>query len=112
MLRAKCLFDNGTHIIDCYKKIEKRVADVQEELRDTDNTRICRIVQVENRLYPQVGKPNTSDLVLKIQLDNVVIELQLALKFDEAQNNFAHKLYEIGRSKFFSSMTMLKSINE
>ena len=40
----------------------------------------------------------TKDFVFKIQFGDIVGELQLALEFDSALNEFNHGIYEIKRS--------------
>ena len=67
------------------------------------------MVELDNRLH---GEVKTSDIVLKILIKKTIAELQLPIDFDVAENEFAHKIYEITRSKFFSPFTMLKIINE
>ena len=61
--------------------------------------RICfekgyKVLEMCNRL----AKPQTQDVVLKIQVHEAVCELQLAMEQDEAQYHFIHALYEIERS--------------
>ena len=53
-----------------------------------------KILEMTNRL----AKPQTQDVVLKIQVKEAVCELQLAMEQDEAQYHFIHALYEIERS--------------
>ncbi len=71
---------------------------------------MARLVEVDNRLKSLLG---TSDLVLKILIDQSVAELQLVIDSDNiAAYEFSHKIYELVRSPFFSPLTMLKRFNE
>ncbi len=54
----------------------------------------------------------TSDLVLKILFGNVIAEMQLVINLNASDYSFAHKLYELQRSKFFSPLTQLTILNE
>lgn len=66
---------------------------------------------MDNRL----SKPQTQDVVLKIQVGEAVCELQLALKQDESKYHFIHSIYEIERSPlgciFGSYLFMSKGFN-
>jgi hypothetical protein len=61
-----------------------------------------QIIEEKNQLY---GK--TKDLVLIIKLENVVSELQLALKLNSVSNEFKHKIYELQRSKVYTMIPNL-----
>ena len=60
------------------------------------------MVEIDNRL-----EKITTDLVLKIRMEDLVCEFQLALKFNQAENEIHHKMYEVERSKVFTPVTML-----
>lgn len=49
------------------------------------------ILEIDNRL----AKKQTTDVVLKIQINEAVCELQLAIKQDESKYHFIHSIYEI-----------------
>ena len=55
------------------------------------------------------------DVVLKIQIEEAVCELQLALKQDETKYHFIHAIYELERSPlgciFGSYLYMSKGFN-
>ena len=55
-------------------------------------------MEIDNRFRSET---NTSDIVLKIKIGGTITELQLAIKFNEVQNSFSHKIYEIMRSQFY-----------
>ena len=69
------------------------------------------ILEVDNRL----SKPQTQDVVLKIQVGDAVCQFQLALKQDESKYHFIHSIYEIERSPlgciFGSYLFMSKGFN-
>ena len=65
------------------------------------------LYELKNRL-----NKNTKDVTLIIKLPNSVAELQLALKFDTALNEFNHRIYELIRSKIYSPITNLCVLNE
>jgi hypothetical protein len=66
-----------------------------------------RLFEVDNRL-----KKDTSDLVIKIIIGNVVAEFQLVKEANIADYDFNHKIYELKRSKFFTPLTQLMILNE
>jgi hypothetical protein len=70
-----------------------------------------KILELDNRL----SKPQTRDVVLKIQVNEAVCELQLAMKQDESKYHFIHSIYEIERSPlgciFGSYLFMSKGFN-
>jgi hypothetical protein len=50
-------------------------------------------VVIKNRL-----SSGTKDVLLNIKFQNIVCEVQLALEFDQVDNEFNHKLYELFRN--------------
>ena len=58
------------------------------------------------------GKKGTSDLVLKIMVGETISELQLVIDLNVSEYEFAHKIYELTRSKFHSTLSMVKHMNE
>ena len=61
-----------------------------------------RITEVESRFTKKVP---ISDVTLKIAInEEIVAELQLTLQTNFASYNFAHKVYELARSKVFSKI--------
>jgi len=49
-----------------------------------------------------------SDVTLKIVIENkIVSELQLAIQANAATYNFAHKIYELQRTKVFSKIKIV-----
>jgi hypothetical protein len=71
-------------------------------IKDDNGQVIC----FKNRLT----KP-TSDAVLNILLEETICELQLCMDVPEIDNEFNHKLYELTRSPFFSTLSTLRRIN-
>jgi len=70
------------------------VEDLQLALQACD--KLCHlhgynIVELSNRL----SKPQTMDVVLKIQINEAVCEFQLAMKQDEKKYHLIHSIYEI-----------------
>jgi hypothetical protein len=69
------------------------------------------VLELDNRL----AKPQTQDVVLKIQVGEAVCEFQLAMKQDESKYHFIHSIYEIERSPlgcvFGSYLFMSKGFN-
>jgi len=98
LLRGKCMFNKIAHINQAAQKIIEKVA---ERAKKGEN---IQIVEVDNRL-----SKITTDLVLKIRMGDLVCEFQLALKFNQAENEIHHKMYEVERSKVFTPVTMLFS---
>ena len=66
--------------------------------------------EIENRF----GNPMPiSDVTLKILLDNkIVAELQLTIQTNAATYNFAHKIYELQRTKVFSKIKIIHNYYE
>lgn len=60
------------------------------------------LVEIDNRLNGR-----TKDLVLKIKIEDLVCEFQLALFFKQAENEIDHKMYEMCRSKILSEVYLL-----
>ena len=90
------MFNKISHINNAAEKIIKKV----EERANKGES--IQIVEVDNRL-----SKITTDLVLKIRMEDLVCEFQLALKFNQAENEIHHKMYEVERSKVFTPVTML-----
>ncbi len=99
MLRGKCVFSSVTKINNCCADIVKMVESKADEG--------LRLFEVDNRL-----KKDTSDLVIKIIIGNVVAEFQLVKEANIADYDFNHKIYELKRSKFFTPLTQLMILNE
>ena len=90
------MFNKIAHINAAAKKI---IDKVQERANKGEN---IQIVEIDNRL-----EKITTDLVLKIRMEDLVCEFQLALNFNQAENEIHHKMYEVERSKVFTPVTML-----
>ena len=61
-----------------------------------------RLIRVKSRFTKEVP---ISDVTLKIDInEEIVAELQLTLQTNAAAYNFAHKVYELARSKVFSKV--------
>ena len=66
-------------------------------------------MEVDNRLR---GKTGTSDIVLKILVGDTLTELQLVIDLNVSAYEFAHKIYELMRSKFFTTLSTLQHANQ
>ena len=99
MLRGKCAFA-------VVEKINQCCTDIKEALK-TEKYRHLKLIEIDNRL-----KMGTSDLVLKILFGNVIAEMQLVIDLSASDYAFAHKLYELQRSQFFTPLTQLSIMNE
>ncbi len=99
MLRGKCMFATVDKINKCCSDILK--AQKRKQFKG------FRVIQVDNRL-----RKGTSDLVLKVLLGNVIAEMQLVINLDISEYSFAHKLYQLQRSKFFTPLTQLSILNQ
>lgn len=64
------------------------------------------ITEIDNRL----GK-HTTDLVLKVEIEGIVAEFQLAMSFNVTENEFSHKIFELLRSKSYSITSTIKIFN-
>lgn len=99
MLRGKCAFS-------VIEKINQCCADIKEALK-TKQCSHLKLIKIDNR--PRKG---TSDLVLKILFGDVIAEMQLMIDLSASDYAFAHKLYELQRSQFFTPLTQLFIMNE
>jgi hypothetical protein len=83
LLRAKIMYTSLDHL--------KKAINAVDEMCE----RKCyKVIEMDNRL----AKKQTQDVVFKIQVNEAVCELQLAMKQDESQYHFTHSIYEIERS--------------
>lgn len=99
MLRGKCAFS-------VVEKINQCCSDIRSALT-AEKYKHIKLIEIDNRL-----KKGTSDLVLKILFGSIVAEMQLVINLSASDYAFAHKLYELQRSKFFSPLTQLSIMNE
>ncbi len=99
MLRAKCAFIG-------VEKINQCCADIKQALK-TKQYNHLRLIEIDNRL-----RKGTSDLVLKILFGDMIAEMQLVIDLNASNYAFAHKLYELQRSQFFTPLTQLYIMNE
>ena len=97
MLRGKCMFSDIHRINQCCTEIRKEVEAGGK----------VKIIEIDNRLQKQ-----NSDLVLKLLYGNVIAELQLVIDLESAEYEFAHKLYELVRSKFFTQLAQLTVLSD
>ena len=97
MLRGKCLFESVDEINECVSELKEQI-----------EKKGYQLVEIDNRL---TGKTNTSDIVLKIRIGETITELQLVIRFNEIQNSFSHKIYEIMRSQFYEEINFLQLYN-
>ena len=97
MVRGKCIF---LEVEDILAAIEEIKSYVSEENSRGDVK--LRITEIESRFTKKVP---ISDVTLKIAInEEIVSELQLTLQTNFAAYNFAHKVYELARSKVFSKI--------
>ena len=97
MVRGKCIFLCVEDIIETIVQIKNFVNEqnAKGEVR-------YRITEIESRFTKKVP---ISDVTLKIAInEEIVSELQLTLQTNAAAYNFAHKVYELSRSKIFSKV--------
>ncbi len=99
MLRGKCAFS-------VVEKINQCCTDIKEAI-ENGKYKHLKLIEIDNRL-----KMGTSDLVLKILFGNVIAEMQLVIDLSASDYAFAHKLYELQRSQFFTPLTQLFIMNE
>ena len=99
MLRGKCAFS-------VVEKINKCCTDIKEAI-ENGKYKHLKLIEIDNRL-----RMGTSDLVLKILYGNVIAEMQLVIDLSASDYAFAHKLYELQRSQFFTPLTQLFIMNE
>ena len=92
MVRGKCVFIEVEDIIETVNDIKRFVA------RDGR----FGLAEIESRFTNPIP---ISDVTLKIVLNNqIVAELQLTVQTNAATYNFAHKVYELARTKVFSKV--------
>ncbi len=95
MVRGKCVFLEISDIIETVKQIKEFV---KKDSR-------FRIEEIESRFTNPLP---ISDVTLKIVIDNLIVaELQLTIQTNAAAYNFAHKIYELQRTKVFSKMKIV-----
>ncbi len=100
MVRGKCVFLQIGDIVQAVNSIKQFVK---------KNPKFG-LKQVENRF---VKKIPISDVTLKIVIDNkIVAELQLTIQTNAAIYNFAHKIYELQRTKVFSKIKIIHNYFE
>jgi len=97
MLRGKCMFMDVSKINKCCSDILNMIS--------KDGS--IKLIEIDNRL-----RKGTSDLTLKLLFGSVVAELQLVINLKAAEYEFSHKIYELVRSKFFSPICQLSTLNE
>jgi hypothetical protein len=94
MVRGKCTFLEITDIIET-------INDIKNFVRDDPQKRF-RITEIESRFTNSIP---ISDVTLKIAIkEEIVAELQLTIQNNMAAYNFAHKIYELHRTKVFSKV--------
>ena len=94
MVRGKCVFLEVEDII-------KTINEIKEFVK-SDPYKRYRITEIESRF---TNKQPISDVTLKIALnEEIVSELQLTIQANAAAYNFAHKVYELARTKVFSKV--------
>ena len=94
MVRGKCVFLEVEDIIQTVNQIKEFVKN--------DPKGRYRITEIESRF---TNPQPISDVTLKIAInEEVVSELQLTVQANAAAYNFAHKVYELARTKVFSKV--------
>ena len=97
MVRGKCIFLNVEDIIAAIVEIKNFI-----EEKNAAGTAVYHLTEIESRFTKKVP---ISDVTLKIAInEEIVSELQLTLQTNFAAYNFAHKVYELARSKVFSKV--------
>ena len=99
MLRGKCSFA-------VVEKINQCCTDIKEAI-ESGRYKHLKLIEIDNRL-----RMGTSDLVLKILFGNAIAEMQLVIDLSASDYAFAHKLYVLKRSQFFTPLTQLYIMNE
>ena len=95
MVRGKCVFLQVADIIETIKSIKDFV---RKDSRFT-------IEEIESRF---TNATPISDVTLKIVISNkIVAELQLTIQTNAAAYNFAHKIYQLQRTKVFSKLKIV-----
>ncbi len=101
MIRGKCVFLEIGQIIQAINQIKKFVK---------KNPKFG-IKQIENRFA--IKQTPISDVTLKIVIDKkIVAELQLTIQTNAATYNFAHKIYQLQRTKVFSKIKIIHNYFE
>ena len=94
MVRGKCVFLEVEDII-------LTVNQIKEFVKNDPRNRF-RITEIESRF---TNPQPISDVTLKIAInEEIVSELQLTIQANAAAYNFAHKVYELARTKVFSKV--------
>jgi ubiquinone/menaquinone biosynthesis C-methylase UbiE len=92
MVRGKCVF----------LKVEDIIETVNEIKRFVKKDSRFGIKEIESRFTNPIP---ISDVTLKIVINReIVAELQLTVQTNAAAYNFAHKIYELQRTKVFSKL--------
>ena len=100
MVRGKCVFLEVSDIIEAVKSIKEFVS---------KDPRFS-IEEIESRFTNPLP---ISDVTLKIVISNrIVAELQLTIQTNAAAYNFAHKIYELQRTKVFSKLKIIHNYFE
>ena len=95
MVRGKCVFLEVSDIIDTVKSIKDFVS------KDSRFT----IEEIESRF---TNTTPISDVTLKIVINKrIVAQLQLTIQTNAAAYNFAHKIYQLQRTKVFSKLKIV-----
>ena len=95
MVRGKCVFLEVSDIIDTVKSIKDFVS------KDSRFT----IEEIESRF---TNTTPISDVTLKIIINKrIVAQLQLTIQTNAAAYNFAHKIYQLQRTKVFSKLKIV-----
>ncbi len=95
MVRGKCVFLQVADIIHTVKSIKDFVSKDSRFL----------IEEIESRF---TNTTPISDVTLKIVINKkIVAQLQLTIQTNAAAYNFAHKIYELQRTKVFSKLKII-----
>lgn len=95
MVRGKCVFLEVSDIIHTVKSIKDFVS------KDSRFT----IEEIESRF---TNTTPISDVTLKIVINKkIVAQLQLTIQTNAAAYNFAHKIYQLQRTKVFSKLKIV-----
>ena len=95
MVRGKCVFLEVSDIIQSVQSIKEFVS------RDAR----FKIEEIESRF---TNPTPISDVTLKIVInDKIVAQLQLTIQTNAATYSFAHKIYELQRTKVFSKLKII-----
>ena len=95
MVRGKCVFLEISDILETVKSIKDFI---------NKDSRFS-IEEIESRFTNDIP---ISDVTLKIVINKrIVAELQLTIQINAAAYNFAHKIYELQRTKVFSKLKIV-----